>query len=204
MTTIMVNNNPFEDSNINTDNSLKELENLVNEYLTKSDHVITDIIVDENIIENKNEEITLGQDISNFNSIEFKSKPRVEIAFETLDSCICYINELNGRIHELVSLYRTNKQDEANALFVEVTTILDLFVQLMSKIQRIFTQSLGLKKGKQSIELELNLLEVIKQLVPARQKNDMIMLCDLLEYELIANLDQWKNQIIPSLQSLKK
>jgi hypothetical protein len=32
----------------------------------------------------------------------------------------------------------------------------------------------------------------------------MIMLCDLLEYELIANLDQWKNQIIPSLQSLKK
>ncbi|MFZ8934542.1 MAG: hypothetical protein ACO20H_00700 [Bacteriovoracaceae bacterium] len=204
MTTIMINDDKLKDLNLKEDNTLKELQGLVVERLNNNDHVISEIIINKNRLEEQDEEATLNQNISNFDSIEFKSKPRVLIAFETLESCETYINELHARIHELTALYRANKVDEANALFVEVTTILDLFIQLMTKIQNIFSQNFEFKKDEQTLQLELNLLEVLKQLVPARQNNDMIMLCDLLEYELVANLDQWKSQVIPSLRSLKK
>jgi hypothetical protein len=41
-------------------------------------------------------------------------------------------------------------------------------------------------------------------LLSAKEKNDNIMLCDLLEYELIDNLTQWKIKILPELKKLKR
>jgi hypothetical protein len=46
-------------------------------------------------------------------------------------------------------------------------------------------------------------LSVIKALLPAKEKNDVVMLCDLLEYELIDNLTQWKIKVLPELKKLK-
>ncbi len=52
-------------------------------------------------------------------------------------------------------------------------------------------------------KLEIHLLSVMKALLQAKEKNDTIMLCDLLEYELADNLTQWKIKVLPELKKLK-
>ncbi len=203
MTEIILNNTKYQKEAKNT--TVEDLQNEMNNELAKKKHVITEIKVEGQEVSLDDETETVKKKVTEFESVEFKSMPRLDLAFTTLESCDQYIDQLNLRIKDLVSLYRANKIDEANALFVEVTTILDLFVQLMARIQTIFSDDLsdGYKKSESIINLEVGLLEILKQLVPARQKNDLIMLCDLLEYELTDNLVQWKTQVIPSLQSLK-
>ena len=48
--------------------------------------------------------------------------------------------------------------------------------------------------------LEVHLLFTIKSLVSAREKNDLSMICDLLEYELMDNLKKWKTSVIPQMK----
>ncbi len=54
-----------------------------------------------------------------------------------------------------------------------------------------------------AVSLEVRLISTLQQLIPAKEKNDIIMLCDLLEYELVDILDEWKNKVIPELMKLK-
>jgi len=50
-------------------------------------------------------------------------------------------------------------------------------------------------------ELQIHLLSVLKAINSVFQKDDLIMLTDLLEFELKDNLTQWKILILPTLKS---
>ena len=142
--------------------------------------------------------MTLLKDAKNVSS-------SLDLAFESIDSCFGYVDYITSQIQRLTLQYNEGNLDAANDAFVEVIELMDLYIQLVSRVYRVLRTDLEIMNFKdESIQkLEIHLLSVMKALLQAKEKNDTIMLCDLLEYELIDNLTQWKIKILPELKKLK-
>lgn len=203
MTQILINN---EKLNITpaTDTLDELMSSLLDNHLEHSE-VITSIAVDGKSLTLEEENNLMPKKVSDLSSINFTVKNSLELSYEALDSCSNYIEVVIEKIGLLNELFAKNETQAANALFSEVVEILDLFIQLMSKIHNTLKKNLGKKfiKTKTIQDLEIHLLSIVKALVPAKEKNDIIMLCDLLEYELVDNLTQWKIKAIPELKNMK-
>lgn len=148
----------------------------------------------------------LNEDIDNLGDPIIEIKTNFEIAFEALNDCNGYIDTITSKIHEVVGYYNENDVDSANMYFSELIDLVDLFIQLISKVHRtVKTFNPEFFKDNDTIRnLEIHLLSILKALIPAKEKNDIIMLSDLLEYELADNLAQWKIKAIPLMLESKK
>lgn len=140
--------------------------------------------------------------ISTFKSVKFVTKSNVELGLEAIESCPAYIDNMCEKIQSLIHAYQNN-QKEANEHFGDLVDTLDLYIQLMSQIFTIIKANTtgSFTKGDEVQKLEIHLLSVLKAMLPAKEKEDIIMLTDLLEYELIDNLTQWKIKIVPTLRA---
>ena len=111
-----------------------------------------------------------------------------------------------------LKLIRSRKYLNDNSFIYEITSqriidSIDFFVRLITKIHRaiLSAQTSTHKELKQHIQnLEIHLLAALKNLLPAKEKTDLTLLCDLLEYELCDNLNQWDKEILPALDRLSK
>lgn len=204
MTDLTLNRNPLK-RNFSQVQSLSEVVDHVFDNEISAETILTNIVVDGHRIPFEEGLEICKQSLNNFKEVEFETQSSLELAFEAVDSCNDYIDLLVDKIHEMNTLYQKGESQEANAHFGEMIDILDLYVQLFNKIHQTIKRNMkgdpGLSEKIQ--KLDIHLLSVLKALIPAKEKEDIIMLCDLLEYELIDNLTQWKIQIIPSLKKLK-
>ncbi len=203
MTNVTVNNRPLERT-LSETYTVTDVINLIQADVNGKE-VLTSMTIDGQHFECDGEHEIFRRNIVNCSSIDFFFQRPIDLAFEALDSSGAYIDVISGKIQDLVTLYNENKAEAANAKFGEVIEIMDLFIQLMSKINRTIRDEMKDRYVKsQTIQnLEIHLLSVLKALIPAKEKEDVIMLCDLLEYELIDNLTQWKIKAIPELKRLK-
>lgn len=199
---------------INESQELKDFNNnatvsdVIQDILSQenfNDQVISQICIDGKDLSTDEEDRILAQRLGQFKNINFTVKSNIVLAFEALQSCNSYIDNIIMQINELTACYQECKTDESNKLFAEVIEITDLYIQLVSRIQRTIKAHLQSKWEKpQSVQqLEIHLLSILKAIIPAKEKNDLIMLCDLLEYELVDNLKQWKIKALPDLRSLR-
>lgn len=202
MTSISINDETYKDQN--KASNLADLSNNIYKKMN-SEEIITDIVLDGEEFPFEQGMTLLSEEVSQYTSITFKTSTSTELAFQALESCNGYIENLNHKIMKLCNLYQEGKTEEANLLFNEVIEVLDLFIQLVSSIFSTIKRNRPslLANNKEVKELEIHLLSVLKALVPAKERNDIIMLCDLLEYELIDNLTQWKIKTIPNLKALR-
>lgn len=129
----------------------------------------------------------------------------LDLAFESIDSCFGYVDYITAQIQKLIAHYNNGNPEEANASFAEVVELMDLYIQLISRVYRVLRTDLKEMnfKDENIQKLEIHLLSIMKALLQAKEKEDIIMLCDLLEYELIDNLTQWKIKVLPDLKKLK-
>lgn len=133
------------------------------------------------------------------------SQESLDLAFESIDSCFGYIDHIVSRIQNLICSFNANEIKEGNEQLIEVIELMDLYIQLITKVYQVIrlNNKDQVLKDESVQKLEIHLLSVIKALLQAKEKNDLIMLCDLLEYELIDNLTQWKIKVLPELKKLK-
>lgn len=181
-------------------------ENIEAALKARPNDVLIGIVIDGKEIPIEEEEQFLSRAISEFNSVELNLKSSMELAFEALDSCSGYIDTISDQIRSLTQFYQEGEQQKADATFAEIIDLLDLFVQLIGQIHGTIRSRLGdeFQKSETIKSLEVHLLSVMKGLLPAKEKGDIIMLCDLLEYELIDNLTQWKIKAVPELKQYKE
>jgi hypothetical protein len=134
-----------------------------------------------------------------------KAMTSLELAFESIDSCFGYVDFITSKIQKLIFAYNSGESEQANMIFMEVIDLMDLYIQLISKVYSVLRIELqGQPFKDEGIQkLEIHLLSIIKALLQAKEKEDVIMLCDLLEYELVDNLTQWKIKVLPELKKLK-
>lgn len=204
MTQITINNRKIE-KEISSAKSINAAMDFILSDIASEQEVVSDISINGKSISLEQEETVLNQPLSNYDSVDFTLRSSLDLAFDALDSCNAYIDLVIDKIHTLTGLYQENKIDEANAKFGEAIEIIDLFVQLVSRIYRTLKseQDGNITKSDTIQNLEIHLLSIMKAMVPAKEKEDIIMLCDLLEYELVDNLTQWKIKAIPELKKHK-
>ncbi len=167
--------------------------------------IVTEISLDGTIYSIDDSSPILQKTIKDFQSINFSLRTSIELAFEALDNCHTYIDIIIAKVKTLTVCYQENNPDLANETFAEVIEILDLYIQLFSRIFKTIKRTYPnqIKEIKTIQGLEIHLLSILKAVLPAKEKEDIIMLGDLLEYELIDNLTQWKIKAIPALKKLQ-
>ncbi len=183
----------------------KLLDQLLAENFSNDD-LITEVLLDGSHVPEDKELLLLDSKIRNYQKIEFTIKPRIQLAFEALQSCNKHIDIIIGKIGLITAAYQRGEENTANAEFATTVEFIDLFIQLMTKVLQTIKTKCEINKDteKKLQALEIHLFSVLKSLIPAKEKKDTIMLCDLLEYELVDNLTQWKISIIPDLKNLNK
>lgn len=176
------------------------IEQLYNEVVADNE-VITECFLDGEAFEVGHPHNIFESALGDFRKINLMTKTNLELGLEALDSCPAYIDNMCEKIQHLISAYQTQGAG-TNELFGDIVDTLDLYIQLMSQIFQILKSNRGetFKKGDEIQKLEIHLLSVLKAMLPAKEKEDIIMLTDLLEYELIDNLTQWKIKIVPELR----
>jgi hypothetical protein len=129
----------------------------------------------------------------------------LNLAFESIDSAFGYVDYIISQTQVLINHFQAGDLSAANTQFIEVAELMDLYIQLMGRIYQVIRETHPERplKDEGIQRLEIHLLSVMKALLSAKEKDDNIMLCDLLEYELIDNLTQWKIKILPELKKLK-
>ena len=105
-----------------------------------------------------------------------------------------------------IQISKDNKSLEL--AFESIDSCFGYIDHIISHIQKLIVhynagESELTNKNEEFQKLEIHLLSVVRSLLQAKEKNDSIMICDLLEYELIDNLKQWKIKILPELKKLK-
>ncbi|AYF43138.1 hypothetical protein BALOs_0117 [Halobacteriovorax sp. BALOs_7] len=166
---------------------------------------ITAVVIDGETYALNHVEEVLDNTLAELNYPSLRIQNSYEIAFEALDDCLGYIDQLLDKIIITTAEFNKSNIDEANLYFADLIEVLELYIHLITRIHATA------RKGNPEFfadnemvkNLEIHLFSVIKALVPAREKNDIVMLSDLLEYELMDNLKQWKEKAIPLIQQSK-
>ena len=204
MTQVTLNQSPLKNS-ISQDQSLDELVTFIFDKEVSKENILVNINLDGEIVPFEDGLRVATAKVSSFSEIDFEIKSSLELAYEALDSCNDYIDLLVRKIKFLTECYNKNEVELSNDQFTEVIDILDLYTQLFTKIHSTLKRNLADTSliSPEIQKLDIHLLSILKALIPAKEKGDLIMLCDLLEYELIDNLTQWKIKIVPALKKLK-
>lgn len=134
------------------------------------------------------------------------NEDHIEVTFSASDKfTLNIINEIPTIIDKIIAqlINCSHKIELDNPCDYELACIIeniDVFLHTMNSIYQ------GLNKSNEYIEslpikeLQIHLLSVMKGIHASHQKQDHIMLTDLLEYELKDNLTQWKILIVPTLK----
>ncbi len=179
------------------------MEEVLNNFITKEQVIMSIDINDGQFVDELFNSEQMNKDVNDLKKVKFTTQSTLDLAKDSLLSCNMYIDHITERIRITVDSFKSNKMDEANHFFAEVIETVDLFIELIAKIQQTLESewpNRNLSNSSQK-ELEIDLLNIFKSLIPARENNDIIMLCDLLEYELLDNLKQWKQRVIPEIKN---
>lgn len=196
MPSIMIDQNlcQIHTGNIRTIGEL--IPKLKEEFLQKG-QILLSIQVDNKNFKPGSDDLLSSFDLTECEKINFKTQEKKSIAQETLDYLPEFLESLIVEINECTLAASTNK-------LYRIIEKVDIFIQLMTNIHKTLNinSEHRLEMGLTIKELEIHLLFIIKAVNTAFKKDDQIMLQDLLEYELIDNLTQWKIQAIPKIKKL--
>ncbi|MDI6786009.1 MAG: hypothetical protein QMD92_04790 [bacterium] len=116
--------------------------------------------------------------------------------FEEIEEIKKFKNRLNALSSNLVNVsvkMQTGDDIKAMEMFQGDITILEDLISLVQNIQRCFNLNYSnIKVNDKSIEEEiLTLKNMLGEIIMAFENNDIVMLCDLLEYELSPLSESW-------------
>jgi hypothetical protein len=134
-----------------------------------------------------------GMTAQTFTDIDVLLSGTVSISQELLNDILGQINAIDTFIPEREYFWNLQLSGLSSDIskFVEVTTLLSQVIQTRKKS--------SLPEIKQS---HIHLLFIIKGINQAQQKQDALVLEDLIKYELKDNLTQWKIDLIPLVKRL--
>jgi len=122
----------------------------------------------------------------------------------SIESFILDVNSLLNRTLKSISKYIVlQKSGDLTASNHALSTTIDAIDTFIKSINYIYKERVSSIKELEDLpikELQINLLSIIKGIITAHKKNDILMLTDLLEHELKDNLTQWKIFILPAIK----
>lgn len=203
MIAIEINGKQITHNFANTQN-VYELLPLIKRSLLAETEIIIEVAINKQPVYIKNKDELCRLKLTNVSELSLKTSSNYEIILETIQTMPKYINNINEKVMLTVMLYQKGQMSLGDSLLEDIIENLDVFIQLISQIHQALVVGCHSRLDNKTTikDLEIHLLSVLKAIIRAKQVEDYVMLTDLLEYELRANLTQWKISAIPHIKSL--
>lgn len=203
MTQITINSNTLEHKFEPSSTLYQIVDFLLTNYLGENE-VITKIELDSVAIPNNDINIIHSTLIDSHNQINFFVQDKPQLIFDTLVSCENHLKNTIVGINKIISLYRNDDITNSYGLFIEMIEQINTFIYSMSIINKSLEQHITSAPpvNEEFHTLEIDLLTTLKDILSAKKAGDNVLICDLLEKNLIANLQNWISEVIPKLKKI--
>ena len=134
MERLLLNQEPLNKKSVEEDRPIIDLMNHIAKTYLKQNEVITSIKLNEQEFDATVENDVFNEPIKNFDSIDLTYKTQKALTYEALESCETTLENILEKIMLISDQYKRNETDIANATFVEIVEVTDLFIQLMNLI----------------------------------------------------------------------
>ena len=181
--------------NLNEKSTIKELLERIYSLDEFKNKIITKISGDEFDFEvlNSNNEIPINLERQNQISVTFQNSDAfIQDTLTNGLECLKHFDEL---IPQLVKEWRDGELQEGHKKFLNLIELTNLFTQLIVslKVNNLLSKPMN--------DAEDDLLTVVNTILTAYQKNNIILVCDILEFELLVNFQKWKMAFKDSIKT---
>jgi hypothetical protein len=143
--------------------------------------------------------------LSEVSSLHITSNTFRRVSIDALESVGEYLDGLAAMIETGADKFRTSNETEANAYFLGCIDGLQTFIGIIDKVKNLNAldfSKLEFESGPIS-EKESLLLGTLNSIFDTQSKKDWVSLADLLEFELVPLLMDWKGILHVVLDALK-
>lgn len=177
--------------NLNGSDSLATMLEGLNSDLAKGGRFISSLLVNgEEVAGNIDEE---RRRLDGIDSIEIKTESPVCLVGKILDEGQNYIDGLRDCLMKVAGDYSAGREG-ADSTFSEAVQGLQWFVQMTDFIE--CTLNLDFLKltfnDRKIADYVNNLNGILIEIINAQEADDPVLLADILEYDLVPHLEQWK------------
>ena len=124
-----------------------------------------------------------------------------EVALHFIANAPSYLNAILDSIEAVSELFRVSDEKEANERYLDTLDSLQLFMQVL----QIARQTLGLdfdRISAQGVSAEQRLQrlsELVGEILAVQEQEDWVLLADVLQYDLTAELRSWQ-ALMPAIK----
>lgn len=117
--------------------------------------------------------------------------------------CEIDIQKIGEGIESYIKLCSKGQFDNLDEIFLEIVENLSNFIKATSILKNYLKSREDFNKDSPFITLQFQLLTLLNRLSQAKQRNDLTLVMDILEYELFENLIRWKQDVLNGLKNTK-
>lgn len=111
-----------------------------------------------------------------------------EILPESIETGLEYLPGLINGMDKVATLFRQGHLGEANQLFCSALEGFGWFLTVIDSIYRVPQLSEGIKGYSEKLE---DFRKAMENLMEAYSSQDVILMADIIEFELLENLEYW-------------
>jgi hypothetical protein len=133
--------------------------------------------------------------------LEVETVPVREMALHFLSNAEAYLRAMNDGVARVAELFRVSDEQEASEQYLMVLESLQLFVQMLSGCRDVLELDFDVADAEGvTVHQHLDRLAgLVRELLSAQEQEDWVLLADVLQYDLAAELRHW-GEIIPGLK----
>lgn len=133
-------------------------------------------------------------------SLEVETLPNRVLALHFLANSTAFLRTISQALGKVAEMFRVNDEREASEQYLRSLDSLQLFLQVLSisrevlglDFDTIMYQGLSLEKRMERLS------SLVQEMLNSQQREDWVLLADLLQYDLIAELAIWEG-VMPML-----
>jgi hypothetical protein len=176
---------------------------IMSDYL-KSGNIITRVRLNGMVYSEERPHDAARIKLSDIKTLEIDTMAADEIAWQFLENGGEQLGPIIESAQKVSELFRIADESEANDQYAELLETLRLFLRMVAEVKEVLDIDLAaihFQNGTVQDRIH-RLLEIMDQMLHVQEEDDWIMLADLLEYELVPLLEEWKS-ILPLLKEKK-
>lgn len=130
---------------------------------------------------------------SDVQSLEVQTAEARQVALEFMGQAPTYLEAIAQAVGAVAELFRVADERDASEQYIAVLESLQLFLTMLEETRRLLNLNLEVAVYEQrsaAAALE-SLSGLVKKLLDAQEKEDWVLLADLLEYDLAPELRAW-------------
>lgn len=197
---ILIDNQSIEMDTSGVNNLEEVLVKIMTEDV-KPGSTITTVKLNGTVYSEKTPHDAVGVAISDIKTLEINTMGEEEIAWRFLENGVRQLDLLIQAAEKVSELFRIADEAEANEHYAQLLESLRLFLHVVDQVKEILNLDLSaIAFENDTVEQRFEKLsEVINEMLKVQEEEDWIMLADLIEYELMPLLEEWKS-IVPVLK----